>query len=210
MLLARLLKPLAPPLCVACGGAAGTSEPLCHTCRGGLRWLGSELAWIGGTGLWAPLAYEGGARALVAALKYRGVLQAAGLMAAHMAANAPPALLSARALVPVPVHPARRRRRGFNQAERLAHALAERTDAGVSDCLERAGSRRAQVGRPRAQRLVAIEGAVRLRSGAIVPPSVLLVDDVVTTGATLAACARALRSAGADVRAIAYARTPGR
>ena len=160
--------------------------------------------------MWAPLAYEGGARALVGALKYRGALQAADLMAAQMAANAPPGQLLGRAFVPVPLHPARRRRRGYNQAERLARALAERSGAVVCDCLERTGSRRAQVGRPRAERLEAIEGAIGARAGVGVPARVLVIDDVVTTGATLAACVRVLRRAGADVRAIAYARTPGR
>ena len=156
MLLARLLTPLAPPLCVACGAAAGACEPLCGACRGRLRWLGSGATQFAGVSLWAPLAYEGGARALVGALKYRGVLAAAELMAAHMAANAPPGLLAGRALVPVPLHRARRRRRGYNQAARLADALAERTGALVVDCLERSGSRRAQVGRGRAERLGAV------------------------------------------------------
>ncbi|MBA2579817.1 MAG: ComF family protein [Thermoleophilaceae bacterium] len=210
MLPARLLTPLAPPLCVACGGVAGACEPLCGACRGRLRWLGSGATQVAGVNLWAPLAYEGGARALVGALKYRGVLAAAELMAAHMAANAPPDLLAERSLVPVPLHPARRRRRGFNQAERLAGALAKRTDAVVCDCLRRSGSRRAQVGRPRAERLAAIEGAIALRPGVAAPARVLVIDDVVTTGATLAACVGVLRGAGADVRAIAYARTPGR
>ena len=210
MFLTRLLAPLAPPLCVACGAAAGRAEPLCGGCRGALRWLGSAADWVAGVTLWAPLAYEGGARALVGALKYRGVLQAADLMAAQMAANAPPDLLPGRALTPVPLHPARRRRRGYNQSEWLAGALAERTGAVVCDCLERSGSRLAQVGRPRAERLAAIDGAIGLRPGVTVPRRLLLVDDVVTTGATLAACVRVLRDAGADVRAIAYARTPAR
>jgi len=68
----------------------------------------------------------------------------------------------------------------------------------------------AQVGRPRAERLAAIEGAIALRPGVAAPVRVLVIDDVVTTGATLAACVGVLRGAGADVRAIAYARTPGR
>ena len=210
MLLARLLKPLAPPLCVACGGAAGAKEPLCGGCRAALRWLGPELTRIRGIDLWAPLVYEGSARALVGALKYRGALQAADLMAAQMAANAPPDLLPGRALVPVPLHPARRRRRGYNQAERLARALAGRSGALVCDCLDRTGSRLAQVGRPRVERLTALEGAIRPRPATAVPPRVLVVDDVVTTGAMLAGCAGVLRAAGVDVRAIAYARTPGR
>jgi ComF family protein len=134
-------------------------------------------------------------------------------MAAQMAANAPPGLLEARSLVPVPLHRARRRRRGFNQAEELAVALSRRAGLAVADCLERTagGARATQVGMGREQRLGALEGSIRVRTDAPLPVRALLVDDVVTTGSTLAACAAALAVAGVrEVGAIAYARTPGR
>jgi ComF family protein len=210
-ILARLGEALAPPLCVACARHAGRIEPLCSPCRGALRWLGPDPVRAGGVELWAPLAYEGPARALVTALKFRGTAGVTRTMAAQIAATAPPGTLSGAVLVPVPLHPARRRRRGYNQAELLVSALAARTGSGVSDCLERTGPDATQVGRGRAQRARAIAGAVTLRQAAPLPGKALLVDDVVTTGATLAACARALTAAGArSVRAIAYARTPGR
>jgi len=208
--LARLLSPLAPPLCWGCLRYA-REGPLCRGCRAGLAWLAPELVPVSGVALFAPLAYERAARAMVRALKFRGALGVADPMAAQMAANAPPGLLDGATLVPVPLHPARLRRRGFNQAERLASALARRTDLALSDCLERVGSARPQVGRGRAERVRSIEGTMRLRPGAAAPADALLVDDVVTTGATLAACADALRDAGAArIAAIAYARTPGR
>ena len=147
------------------------------------------------------------------ALKFGGALRLVDAMAAQMAANAPPGLLEGVTLVPVPLHRARRRRRGFNQAEELARALGERRELPVADCLERtAGSARAtQVGRDRDDRLAALAGSIRLRPGAPVPLRPVLVDDVVTTGATLAACAAALAAEGVrEVRAVAYARTPGR
>jgi predicted amidophosphoribosyltransferase len=158
---------------------------------------------------WAPLAYEGGARALVRALKFHGAGAAAAVMAAQVVATAPPGWLDAGALVPVPLHPARMRRRGYNQAGRLAAEIAARSGLAVLDCLERTGPRATQVGRGRAQRLEGIAGSVRLRADA--PGKAILVDDVLTTGATLSACAEALLAAGAvSVKAIAYARTPGR
>lgn len=206
---------VAPPVCAGCGAHAGAAEPLCAPCRRELRWLAGP-ATVAGLELFAPLAYEGPARAMVRALKFRGATLAADAMAAQIAASAPPGVLGRGALergvlVPVPLHPRRLRRRGFNQAERLAAALARRTGLGVHDCLERAGPARTQVGRDRAERLTGVDGTIALRAGAEPPSSAILVDDVATTGATLAACAAVLRAAGARrVTAVAYARTPGR
>lgn len=213
MLASKLLLAVAPPLCVACRRHAGRTEPLCRECRGTLRWLEPEPSPAGGVAAWAPLAYEGPARAMVAALKFGGALALAGAMATQMAANAPSGWLegASSGLVPVPLHPARRRRRGFNQAERLAVDLAARSGRPVEDCLERAGPSTHQVGRGREERSAAIAGAVRVGASERAPPVAVLVDDVITTGATLAACAKALQRAGArEVRAVAYARTPGR
>jgi ComF family protein len=162
---------------------------------------------------WAPVAYEGPARGLIRALKFKGATRAAGAMAAQIAANAPAGWLEPpTALVPVPLHPARQRKRGYNQAERLAAALAARTGLPLIDCLERAGPRGTQVGRDRVQRLSGIAGNVRLAPERAPPPRrAVLVDDVMTTGATLAACAAVLIEHGsAEVVAVAYARTPGR
>jgi predicted amidophosphoribosyltransferase len=125
-------------------------------------------------------------------------------MAAQIAATAPRGWLEPdRTLVPVPLHPSRARKRGYNQARLLAEAIAGRTGMPVADCLERSGARGTQVGRTRAQRLRGIAGGIRLIGEP--PPRPVLVDDVITTGATLAACAFA-----DGIRAIAYARTPGR
>jgi ComF family protein len=212
-LLGRVCSLLAPPLCWGCGAAARAGAPLCGPCFAGLRRLPAEPVVLAGVPTWAPLAYEGAAAALARALKYRGVTGLAGPMAAQIVANAAPEVLAERAaIVPVPLHRARRRRRGYNQAALLGEALGQRTGLEVVDCLRRAGPSARQVGRSREQRIAGIAGTVAPRRGARrAPPHVVLVDDVATTGATLGACAAALRSAGArSVSAVVFARTPGR
>jgi ComF family protein len=201
---------LAPPVCAGCGGRAGAAEPLCRACRVELRWLDRTVDMAGST-VFAPVAYEGPARALVRALKFRGATLAADTMAAQIAVAAPVAVLARGVLVPVPLHPRRLRRRGFNQAELVATALGNRTGLRVADCLRRRGTARPQVGRDRTARLVGVMGTIVVRPGVALPRRAILVDDVVTTGGTLAACAHALHEAGvADVVGVAYARTPGR
>src|SRR3954469_10875852 len=105
MRLRSLVSVVAPPLCAGCGVSAGRVEPLCADCRRGLR-AGGRVEEVLGVPTWAAFAYEGGARALVRALKFRGTAAVAATMAAQMAAGAPPDLLVGAALVPAPLHPA--------------------------------------------------------------------------------------------------------
>ena len=208
---------LVPPLCWGCGGVARRREPLCADCRRALRRLGAVPVVLCGVRVWAPLAYSGPARDLVRALKFRGATAVADAMAAQIAANAPEGLLGAAtaqgacgaALVPVPLHPRRLRRRGYNQAALIADTLARRAGLELADCLARTGSAATQVGRGRAERRAGPAGSIELR--AALPERAVLVDDVATTGATLAACAAALRVAGSvEVAAVVFARTIGR
>ncbi|MCK5410974.1 MAG: ComF family protein [Gemmatimonadetes bacterium] len=101
-------------------------------------------------------------------------------------------------LVPVPVTRARLRERGFNQAQLLAEPLGATLGHPVRAVLERLPGRRPQAGLGRSARKVNVRGRVRASAGpeAGRPKAALLVDDVVTTGATAAACARALTEAG--------------
>lgn len=111
--------------------------------------------------------------------------------------------------MPVPLHSRRLRRRGYNQAALIADALARRTGLEVVDCLRRAGSAATQVGRDRRERRLGPAGTIELRGPA--PGRAVLIDDVVTTGATLAACAAVLRGGGSiEVAALVFARTIGR
>jgi predicted amidophosphoribosyltransferase len=138
----------------------------------------------------------------VAALKFRSLLTVADLIARLIAQRAPPEMLAGE-LVPVPPAPSRLRRRGFDPAEEIARRLAAQTGLPHRPCLARADGPR-QVGRPRGVRLASAP-TVRVASAA--PDRAVLVDDVQTTGATLSACAAALRRAGARrVVAVTFAR----
>ncbi|MGI8609533.1 MAG: ComF family protein [Candidatus Dormibacteria bacterium] len=109
-------------------------------------------------------------------------------------------------LVPVPLHRARLRRRGYNQAELLVRAMAGRTGAAWVDGLERVGRQAPQVGRGGPARRAAMSGAFRWRAGEACPAAVVIVDDVLTTGTTLLECALAVRAAGVKrVEALAIA-----
>ncbi len=207
--LRSFLSLVAPPLCVACGASAGRVEPLCPECRRELRWLPAPPLRTSVLPLWAPFAYGSGARALVRALKFRGLSGVAAHMGAQIAATAPDELLDGFTLVPVPLHPARLRRRGYNQAELLAREVGRRRGCPVVDCLERVGSAGTQVGRTRLERIRALEGCFRLRDGMTAPELAVIVDDVATTGATIDECAGVLFSGGSMlVGGLTYAHTP--
>jgi predicted amidophosphoribosyltransferase len=172
-------------LCTRCARRLARAEPL----RG-----------VGPPGLdqaWSSASHEGTARDLVTALKLRRLLPVAATIAERIEWLAPASLLSG-AIVPVPTARLRSLGRGFDPAAEIAAALAERTGLPLAPCLTRRGGGR-QVGKRRGER---IGHPPHVQPRGEVPRSVLLVDDVLTTGATLSACARALRSAGA-VRVVA-------
>ena len=223
-LLSELVATVVPPACVVCRAALGRPDLwLCAVCTRALPWLperrcphcglaahrrGCPAAGAAFARAWAPFAHDGVARELVAALKFRGALPVAALMAAHVAANLPADLRAGApaALVPVPPQAARARRRGFDPAGVLAAALAPRLGLPVWRCLRRRDHASRQVGSSRAQRRRSGRLAIELRAPP--PPRALLVDDVHTTGATLDACARALRAGGCgEVVALTYTRT---
>ncbi len=197
---------LIPPLCAACGRGCRSGAVLCNRCARRLA-DAEPLAGSGPPGLdraWSSAPHEGVARDLVAALKFRRLLPVAATMAERIEWLAPASLLSGT-IVPVPTARLRSLGRGFDPAAEIAAALAGRTGAPLSPCLARSGGGR-QVGRRRAQR-IGQPPHVRLRAAA--PRSVLLIDDVLTTGATLSACAAALRAGGAiRVAAITFTRRP--
>jgi predicted amidophosphoribosyltransferase len=150
----------------------------------------------------AASSFEGIARRLAHGLKFGRRLALAGVAAEAMLAACPGEELRG-SVVPVPAAPWRWRWRGFDPAEEIALVLAARTGLPYEPCLRRAQGPR-QVGRQRRARLA---DPPRVLVGDPVPAEAILVDDVQTTGATLSACAQALRAAGcARVLALTLAR----
>jgi len=129
--------------------------------------------------------------------KYDGWRRLAGPLALLIAERLAVEGVAARWVVSVPLHPERLSQRGFNQAELLARELRRRLRLGSpAGVLVRTRPTPPQVGQDRKRRFENVAGAFAWRGGAIEGESILLIDDVATTGATLDACASALRAAG--------------
>lgn len=202
--LAGLVSVVFPPHCLLCRvplEAVGPEEALCPACGAALPMsprpalAPPELAWVR-----AACHYDGTAKRCVLRLKYDARLGLADPMARRMlAAAAVPPTWTAEAVLPIPLHAIRARERTFNHAERLAAAVARGLDLPLlADTLVRTRPTAPQYGLDARRRQRNVRGAFTVRQPAAVRGRrLLLVDDVLTTGATARACARALTAAGA-------------
>jgi len=190
-------RPVRPPWC----GRCGQPEPHFGSCRLCREWP-AELGQVR-SAVWL----DAPARRAVHALKYGGLPRIAADLAAVMAKHVAPPEPGA-CLVPIPLAPHRLRRRGYNQSEALARALGAAWGVPVRvGVLERIRETATQTTLTPAARLANVAGAFRARNGKIGMRNEVLVDDVFTTGATLAAAAQALARGGATrIAAVTFGR----
>lgn len=202
-----VLDLLLPPRCPGC---EREGEVICERCAVPLRRRLEEPA---GAPIGLPVdlpdgvvqlewcaAFSGPVRAAVHALKYDGERRLVEPLAEVMAERWRVAGRGGELMVPVPIHAARRRERGFDQAEELARACGRQLGLPVSRSLVRAERTAAQHALGRGDRARNVGGAFAVRAGdepRLRGRWIVLIDDVTTTGATLASCAAALASVGA-------------
>ncbi len=225
-----------PPTCLACRAATAEAGALCPSCWAKMRFierpycerLGTPFAQDLGEGLLSPQAIadppvfrraravarfeDGPARRLAHRLKYSDRLELAKPLGRWMARAGADILVDADVLAPVPLHPLRLWRRRFNQAAALAHAVGagERQAPAIRSSSPASKRHRAQVGLSRSQRAENVQGAFRVPRDAearVRGQRIVLVDDVLTSGATANAAARALlRGGAASVDVLVFAR----
>lgn len=190
------LELLFPPRCAGCGRV---DADWCETCQRELDRslfdLRSQplppLAAIASTGI-----HEGKLQAAIHGLKYAGALSTAAPLAERLVRALDTLGWQVDVIMPVPLHQRRQNERGMNQAEKLSFFVAERLNITYNaTTLHRLRDTPPQVGLNRQQRQANVRGA--FSASAPISGVVLLVDDVFTTGATLQACAHAVREAGA-------------
>ena len=189
---------IAAPMCLGCGrpfgsaAVAHTAQPLCRLCR--VNFYAFERAR-------SFAIYDDALSEAIMLLKYEEVARLGHWFAERLAeiVSQAPGDWRSDVVVPVPLHSERPRERGYNQAELIARPLAKRLNVKLeSRLLARTKPRPAQLVLSRSEHWKSVRGAYATRRGLQVDNlRVLLVDDVLTTGATLDACARALRKAGA-------------
>ena len=221
----RVLDAVLPPRCLACGDPVDRQGGVCPACWRGLSFIAPPFcercglpfgvdvlagAECGACLMWPPpftraravLVYDDASRHLVAGLKYGDQTYAAGAYGAWLARAGRDLLAEATLVAPVPLHRWRLLRRRYNQAALLGEAL--RRAGGPSyrpDLLLRHRPTTPQVGLSGEARHRNVAGAFRIRNkygAAVRGARVVLVDDVMTTGATLTECARVLLRGGAD------------
>lgn len=212
-LLSRLLDLLAPRGCVACDGHVEPGRAFCNLCARQACLAAPEPLVLDGVPAFGAVRYGDPASRAIHRFKYGGrpdlATQLAGLAVDALERLGPP---PGSLLVPVPLHPRRLAERGYNQSALLARELARRQRLGfLPMALWRTRATERQVGRSGDERWSNMEGAFAVRRPrALAGREVVLVDDVLTTGATATACIRPLRGLGTRVVGVVALARAGR
>lgn len=209
MLIQKIIELLAPAACVGCDREGDwlcsgcldnkitVPDPACFSCekltRGGITCLvcleTSELTQVS-----CGAIYHGAVKELIRVLKFKRGRSAAGV-GAQLILQQLPRNVGIDMVTAVPISPARYRERGYNQSEQIAKIISQQLGVPYRSTLMRSSSAH-QVGRGRGERLAAIRGSFKLIRS-VDGQRILVIDDVLTTGATLAECAATLSAAGA-------------
>jgi ComF family protein len=199
-----LLGILVPPLCVACGNRLEwDAKWLCRGCTAALALEAGcrrrEITTADGRAVVVRSAfgYTPVISAIIAEMKYSDKPGLAGMLAPFLGMAVGDRAGSETGFVPVPIHASKRRERGYNQSRLLALALSGSRGLRLFDVLVKTRATVSQTGLERGRRLSNVTGSIDLKPFApLLPEKAVLVDDVVTTGATLGECAGALDRAG--------------
>jgi ComF family protein len=212
-----------PQRCPGCGAPAPARRVLCAACRAGIPRLRTPLCARclvagreptgclrhAGRRVFTPWLFDDRAAQVVHALKYGGRPALAAPLGRTLAAAVPAAWRRADLVLEVPLHPARERERGYNQAAALADALADALGAPrLPGALARVRATRPQARLGESARRANVAGAFAVRGAArLAGRRVLVVDDVMTTGATMVGCLDVLAAAGVQAAGVTLAWT---
>ncbi len=222
---AWVLDALLPPRCISCEAPVDTQGRLCPPCWSQVRFIvrphcaacglpfefdQGEEAVCGACAAASPaydrarsvMVYDAGSRDLILRFKHADRGDAAPTFGQWMVRTGRELLADADRIVPVPLHRARLFMRRYNQSALLSNAIAKLSGiAAAPELLERVRNTPSQGGRSRAARFTNVSGAFRVRAKSVAMAQgrrIILVDDVMTTGATIEACTKALSKAGAS------------
>ena len=219
-----------PPRCLSCPEETDAAGALCATCWSDVEFITGPTCNLCGTPVdaggapeymrcdeceahtrdWSAgrsaVMYSGAGKTVVLQLKHGDRLDIAPTLANWIVRSAPDLIAAADMIAPVPLHWSRLFKRRYNQSAELVRAMSR--EKAVPDLLRRTKRTQSLDGATRSERAAILDGAIALHPAKdVAGRTVLLVDDVLTTGATLGACARALRDAGAaDVTICVLAR----
>jgi len=194
MWLNSLLNLIFPPRCEVC--RKGSEEPLCSECFSQITFMKPQL------GIYSASVYDGVLRDAIHRFKFQKRKNLAGplgvLLVKYLSHTPDFSMEEIDCIIPVPLHRKRQRQRGYNQAELLAQVISKYYEVPVVSALERTKDTHPQFDLPREERLTNVKGAFKVSDPkAVYNKKIILLDDIFTTGSTIAECSKTLKIAGA-------------